>query len=491
MKHSIRVKLTLLFGALIAVTLIAYLLLNGLFLEKYYMNTKEKELVRSYKYINNLLKDGSEALSDSTVNKIYALCEKNGIALLIIDNYGVEEIRTGNKFLLASRLSNVFFAWNDPYVRVIEEHSQYVLQKYNNLTLESSPYLEVYGFLDSGERFIMRMAVESIRESIAVFNKFFIIVSCVVMLISIVLMFFVARQFTKPILSLAHISQKMTGLDFGVKYDEKRKDEIGILGESMNELSGKLESTISELKTANNQLLQDIQRKTEIDEMRKEFLSNVSHELKTPIALIQGYAEGLQDCVNDDEESRNYYCEVIVDEAGKMNAMVQQLLSLNKLEFGGAVTEMEHFDLTQVVMGVKQSFDILFEQKNITCKVELPDFVMVWADEFQVEEVLTNYISNAVNYCGGENIIQIDMLRKEETVRISVYNTGEGIPEEEMDKIWTKFYKVDKARSRECGGSGIGLSIVKAIMEAHNRDYGVYNKEGGVVFWFELDTKLS
>lgn len=491
MKHSIRIKLTIVFGILIASTFLAYLVLDGLFLEKYYMHTKEKELVESYESINRLLLESREVLSDDTVNQVYTLCEKKGIALLVLDMYGNELIRTGNVYILAGRLSNVFFAQNDPHTDVIEEHSHYVLQKYDNRTSESTSYLEVYGFLDSGQRFIMRMAVESIRESIAVFNKFFLIIGCVVMFISLLLLFLEAKRFTRPILELAEISKKMTSLDFGVKYKGSRNDEIGILGDSMNELSGKLETTISELKTANNQLQKDIAQKVEIDEMRKEFLSNVSHELKTPIALIQGYAEGLQDCVNEDEESRNYYCDVILDEANKMNQMVKQLLSLNKLEFGDKVTEMEHFDICQVIAGIKQSFDILFEQKNITCELQGEESIMVWADEFQIEEVLTNYISNAVNYCSGERRIIITTAVEGEKVRIAIYNTGELIPEEEQDKVWVKFYKVDKARSREYGGTGIGLSIVKAIMEAHNQQYGVYNKEHGVVFWFELDAKLS
>ena len=283
----------------------------------------------------------------------------------------------------------------------------------------------------------------------------------------------------------------MENLDFDVRYKENRHDEIGVLGHSMNSLSDKLEQTISELKTANNELELDLQRRSEQEQMRQEFLANVSHELKTPIALIQGYAEGLQDNVNDDPESREFYCEVIVDEADKMNKMVKKLLSLNQLEFGKGQVHLEHFDLQQVVQSVLSSSEILFRQKEVTLSYNGDHPVYVWADEYMTEEVVMNYVSNALNHIDGEKIIEVKIVSCDGKARVSVFNTGKPIPEEDIDKIWSKFYKVDKARTREYGGNGIGLSIVKAIMEAHNQAYGVKNYDNGVEFWFELDEKTE
>ena len=221
--------------------------------------------------------------------------------------------------------------------------------------------------------------------------------------------------------------------------------------------------------------------------MRKEFLSNVSHELKTPIALIQGYAEGLQECINDDAESRNFYCDVIIDEAGKMNRMVKKLLTLNRLEFGNQKVVMERFDIVSLINGVVQSSEIMLQQKGVTLRMEKLEPVFVWADEFDIEEVFTNYFSNALNHVDFEKIVEVKVVKNEKKVRVSVFNTGQQIPEEDIDKIWIKFYKVDKARTREYGGSGIGLSIVKAIMESLHQQYGVKNWDNGVEFWFELD----
>jgi len=281
----------------------------------------------------------------------------------------------------------------------------------------------------------------------------------------------------------------MSDLNFEIKYPVTTNDEIGELGGSINILSEKLEKTFTELKNANNELLTDIQNKIQIDEMRKDFLSNVTHELKTPIALIQGYAEGLSDNINEDADSREFYCEVIIDEAKKMNQMVKKLLSLNQIESGNNQVNIERFDLVALIRSVLSSTEILFQQKEILLHFEHTDPVYVWSDEYMTEEVVTNFISNALNHVEGAKIIEIKLIQHDEVVRVAVYNTGAKIPEEDIENIWIKFYKVDKARTREYGGSGIGLSIVKAIMTSLNQKYGVINHDAGVEFWFELDAK--
>ena len=212
--------------------------------------------------------------------------------------------------------------------------------------------------------------------------------------------------------------------------------------------------------------------------MRREFLSNVTHELKTPIALIQGYAEGLKDNINDDEESREFYCDVIIDEAAKMNEMVKKLLNLNQLEFGEDQVNMERFDLNAVIKGVLQSSDILIRQKEAKVLFTGGDPLYVWGDEFKVEEVITNYLTNALNHLDYDHTIEISCKKEGNVVKTTVFNTGDPIPEEDLDKVWVKFFKVDKARTREYGGSGIGLSIVKKIIEDHGGKIWATSKLG-------------
>ena len=311
----------------------------------------------------------------------------------------------------------------------------------------------------------------------------------IVILLSLFAAWYFSKKLSEPLMELAALSQKMADLDFEAKYTSGGSNEIGILGQSFNQMSEKLEQTISDLKKANNELQMDIEQKEKLERMRTEFLGNVSHELKTPIALIQGYAEGLKEGVSDDPESREFYCDVIMDEAGKMNQMVKNLLTLNQLEFGDNDVQFERFNLTDLIRGVLQSLDIMITQKEVHVIFRQENPVYVWADEFKVEQVLRNYVNNALNHAEGEKVIEIKIVEINEKAHISVFNTGNPIPEEDVEHIWEKFYKVDKARTREYGGNGIGLSIVKAIMESLHQAYGEKNYDNGVEFWFELDVK--
>ncbi|MGN0306583.1 MAG: sensor histidine kinase, partial [Lachnospiraceae bacterium] len=352
-------------------------------------------------------------------------------------------------------------------------------------------YLEIWGNLDSGDVFLLRTPLEGIRDSVKISNRFLAYIGALATLASGIIIWFLTKKYTRPIMELAKISERVANLDFNARYTGKTDDEVGMLGANINHMSSELEKAISELKTANNELTKDIQKKTELEAMRTEFLANVSHELKTPIALIQGYAEGLRDGVQEDAEEREFYCSVIVDEARKMNEMVKKLLNLNQLEFGNDPITMERFDLSALIANYLLSAELLAKQNEVETKFICEEPVYVWADEFKTEEVLTNYYTNALNHVladrEGRKQVEILLEQKEGKVRVSIFNTGNPIPEESIPRLWDKFYKVDKARTRAYGGSGVGLSIVKAIMESMNQGYGVKNREDGVVFWFELE----
>ena len=388
-------------------------------------------------------------------------------------------------YVIKHLLNNIFVGVDQ--ADVIKETDNYKMQIVTDVRTQTE-YIEMWGVLDAGYIFMIRSALEGIRESVAISNRFLTYVGIGAIIASGLLALWLSSRITKPVLELADISERMKHLDFNAKYVGNDKTEIAVLGRNINELSETLETTISELKTANNELLKDIEKKDQVDEMRKEFLSNVSHELKTPLALIQGYAEGLKEGINDDAESREFYCDVIMDEASKMNTMVKKLLTLNQLEFGNEIVNMERFDIAALIKNYVASSEILIRQKGISVRMQDSGPVYVWGDEFRVEEVFMNYFTNAMNYALGDKIIDIRIRGEGQHIRISVYNTGNPIPEDSVEHIWEKFYKVDKARTREYGGSGIGLSIVKVIMESMNQQYGVVNYDNGVEFWFTLDT---
>ncbi len=376
-----------------------------------------------------------------------------------------------------------------PSREVLRQHENYAIQRAYD-SRSKSVYLESWGFFsDNGTIFIMSLPLSNIRESVHLANRFLAYVGLAAIILSSILLYVTIRRLTAPILELARLSEEMSHMNFEVQYREPRHSmqELRILGNNMNVLAERLKENIGELKSANNQLKKDIEEKIQLNEMRKEFIGNVSHELKTPIALIQGYAEGLSEGIAEDKESRDYYCEVIMDEANKMNQLVKQLLTLNALEDGNDAPVFERFDLSDLIGGVVNASALLAQQKGIRIHFESPGPVYVWADEFKIEEVVTNYLNNALNHADGEKNIVISIHRESGCVRVTVFNNGNPIPEKDLPNLWTKFYKVDKARTRAYGGSGIGLSIVKAIMEAHHQQYGVRNVEDGVEFWFTLD----
>lgn len=490
-KHSIRTRMTIIFTVILLAALAACWLLNHFFLQRYYMNNKEKVLVEAFDYLNDA-SGGGNLEADDFVQELSNLCETNNISLYVMGSDGQGILSTvRDSGVLQRRLYMYLFAQdnisNDIVMQETQNFSIHVSADY----FTDIEYLEIIGFLQGGETLVARTALEPIRESVELANRFFAQVGLTALVIGAVIIWILSGKLAGPILELAKLSERMSNLDFNVKYSGGKDAEVDFLGHHMNQLSEKLEKTISELKTANNELQRDIEQREKNDEMRREFLSNVSHELKTPIALIQGYAEGLQACVNDDPESREFYCDVIIDEAGKMNTMVKNLLTLNELEFGNEVVEMERFDLTGMIHNMLQSTKILFEQKNVRLVFDVGEPVYVWSNEYKLEEVVTNYVSNALNHVEGENVIKVTIEKQKKQVRVGVFNTGKPIPEQDVERIWDKFYKVDKARTREYGGSGVGLSIVKAIMESMHQKYGVVNYENGVEFWFTVDAEAE
>ena len=513
MKHSIRFRFTVVFAGMMALAIAAILAINTGFLEDFYVGEKVKALQEAYTKIDSILielgeqgKDMTEGLytpdhrtywirrEDNQMEgklprTLRQLSEESNTAIIMVNASEGKAILFAPQMDYLERQMQQYILGQDNRMDVedVKEESNYTVQKRYD-PISRNYYLECWGFFsDNVTAFLMSMPVVGIQDSVSLSNQFLAYVGVVVLLAGSIIMMLLTRRMTSPILSLTKISERLSHLDFEARYTGKAQDEIGILGNSMNILAEKLEETIKELKTANHELQRDIRQKEKVDEMRKEFIANISHELKTPIALIQGYAEGLTEGMAEKKESRDYYCEVIMDEANKMNKMVQQLLTLTALEFGSDELSVERFDLVDLIQSILNSSQILISQKKATVYFNEQGPVYVWADEFKIEEVITNYLNNALNHLDGQRRIEIRIWRNEKDVKVTVFNTGQPIPEEDLPKLWTKFYKVDKARTREYGGSGIGLSIVKAIMDSHQKEYGVENKEDGVEFWFTLD----
>lgn len=502
--HSLKHQISVLFIGLLLLSIFSITLINGLFLEKYYVSKKvealeEAKVLLSQMNLDDILEYDTDSGEDTKEAKAEIPDEiewnssRNNLTWIIVNEENSGYYYWGENNMAKMLRSKLFGYVNDldkdmERSRILKQTDTCTMWQVHD-RFAGMEYVECWGQFDNGYYFLIRSPLESIKESAAISNSFYFVVGAIIVVISGLIILVVTSRITRPISELTKLSEKMSDLDFEARYQSWAGNEIDVLGDNFNKMSRKLESTISELKSANNKLQKDIEDKIKIDEMRKEFLDNVSHELKTPIALIQGYAEGLNENISNDPESREFYCEVIMDEASKMNKLVKNLLTLNQLESGKDAPLMERFDIVSLIKGVIGSMHIMIEQKEATVIFEETEPVYVWADEFKTEEVVTNYTSNALNHLDGERKVEIKVFREGDCVKVTVFNTGTPIPEEDIPNLWNKFYKVDKARTREYGGSGIGLSIVKAIVEGMNQKYGVCNYDNGVEFWFTLDCR--
>jgi len=486
MKYSIKRQMTSMFVGLSVGILLVIFLLNACFLEQFYITKKKSEFIDFYQLIQDEMTKSDHSLEEIAV-EIFDYAEMLNISYLISDSMqGKAASNVQNVEFLQRQLLGQLLNTTPNQEKILEKNDDYtIVQMQDEMT--QIKYITMWGIFPNGNMFFMRSPLQSIQESARVSNEFLLYIGLVVLVLGITAVRYFTKRLTTPIMELADISNKMADLDFDTKYTSGGKNEIGLLGANFNRMSERLELTISQLKSANNQLQKDIESKEKLEAMRTEFLGNVSHELKTPIALIQGYAEGLKDGVNEDAASREFYCDVIIDEAQKMNQMVRNLLTLNQMEFGTEEIEFTRVNLTQIISGVLQSMEIVAQQKEAKVIFDNSSEVSAWADEYKVEQVVRNYISNAFNHLDGENVVEVRMIPLGEKIRISVFNTGKPIPKPDLPRIWDKFYKVDKAHTREYGGNGLGLSIVKAIMESFRQPYGVKNYDNGVEFWCEFD----
>ncbi|WP_242860831.1 sensor histidine kinase [Defluviitalea phaphyphila] len=461
-----------------------------MYLEKYYISQKKNLLEETKQKINELFTEDIESIAIDL-----EIIENTTGTSIIIFNRELEIKyasfpRAGNRQPFIITKNNPNAKKQNPFYRLI--NSMESSGKDSIFRIEQDPelsinFLEFISFLDSKDILLLRVPIASMSESANIANNFFMFTGILLLALGAIWAYIFSKKFTKPILEINKVANHVANLDFSHEYIAKSNDELGTLSKSINELSKKLDYTITELNKKNERLKIEIEKERHIDKMRKEFISNVSHELKTPIALIQGYAEGLKENIIEDKENKDFYCEVIIDEANKMNKLVKDLLNLSQLESGFWKLERKDFELKDFIYQVLNKYKTRFEEKGVNLKLHDIKPILVNGDIIRIEQVLINYINNALDHLDVNKILEIKVEVKDEHVRVSVFNSGKHIPKEALNEIWTSFYKVDSARTREYGGSGLGLSIVKAIQELHNNKFGVENIERGVLFWFDLD----
>ena len=487
---SVRVKLFITLSAVILLIITFLILVNNFVFGQFYIYSKTQALKTVYETVNNFY--NNEQIGDLEL-LLEKIAIRNNFDILIKNNQNVN-IYTSNKDFFATfgQMNEMTNKFNIGEGTVIEKSENFVIGKIKD-NKNDITYILLSASLDNKYLLYIRIPITSIQESVKISNNFLYLMAGITILLSAVIVSYVSKKFADPISELNYIARKMANLDFSYKYKVRDgEDEINNLGKSINIMSDKLEKTIKQLRETNMELEKDIEEKSKIDEMRKTFISDVSHELKTPIALIQGYSEGLLENISSDEESRKFYAEVIQDESNKMDRLVKQLLELMKLEYGKREFNDIKFNIVELEKEVLRKSQVMLDEKNIKVEIESIEEINVYADDFYIEQVISNYITNAIKHVkeiqGLKKItIQNDINVEENKVRIKVFNTGDKIEDEHINRIWNRFYKIDRSRNRNEGGTGIGLAFVKVIMNNYKNKYGVINKENGVEFYFELD----
>lgn len=462
------------------------ILCNFLFLEKFYVSQKLKELEEMGEKFEVLWQNEELSELASLIQEM-----ENRYSAVI-------EFQSANQEKLYStrRIQPQLNKYNFPYANSVQirlttedmrhfyEGKMVTFQAQNRLS--SSQIIGITKQFVNGEVILAHVTVESIQESVALMNQFLFFVSILLFIFGWFWSKVYADHFTRPILAIKGMSESLSKLDFSRRWHDKRTDELGELGETMNTLSDILDKSIQEIRKQNKQLEDELHRKEALEEMRKAFISDVSHELKTPIALIQGYAEGLLYDINKDSENREEYCQVIVDEAKQMSTLVNDLLFISKLESGAEQLQQENFAIMPLISNVCEKLKPILSS-NVHVDVQIPN-VRVYADYRKIERVLTNLVTNAYKYVNEKGIIRIHAVEQNGKLQIQLYNSCDHMSAEELEKIWISFYKIDKSRNRDLtlSSTGLGLSIVKKLMDLHNESYGAQNLADGVEFWFEL-----
>lgn len=487
-RKNITWKLFVITSLVFIIFISSTLIFQSLFFGKFYINRKERNLqdeTQKFNMAYNKAKDENEV-----IDLIRKFEEDNNAKLVIMDKSGKIKFITklNSENYDAVRIKII----NDIIIRWTEDSDLFnEMKKYNrSITVITDRQINgtknILTAIPNNKKEEIIFAVTSLQpvdEASSVIKEFYFYFYIGAVVLILILSLTYTNMVSKPLVKLNDTAKKMASLDFSEKCNIKNEDEIGNLANTLNFLSRNLDKALTSLKTANIKLEKDIERERKIEKVRKEFVASISHELKTPINLIEGYAEGLKDNIFKANE-KDYYIDIIIDESNKMANLVADMLNLSHLESGVLKLDKEEFFIDELISSVCKKFLKVVKDKNIRVDFNMMKQVKVNADWNRIEQVIDNFTTNAIKNTEKGGNISFSIIDIGNRAIVSVENTGNNIPDEDINKIWDNFYKVDKSRNRELGGTGIGLAIVKNILELHGYEYGVKNTDNGVKFYF-------
>lgn len=472
-KMGIRTRVFLEIGAIIAVCLIGISIVNSRLVESVYIWNVERSL-RS-------MADDAEKAGE----EYYALLQEyentQDVSIDLYDNTDNYLYEGNSKFISGSKLNIVSRSENDDgsYFNVVAAEGS------------TTQYI-VYGkdFLN-GYHIEITVQKDPIQENASIATRVTTMLTVCALLLGLVFISGYSKRFTKPLIEMSRVTARLANLDFSEKCNVTRNDEIGALADNINSVSDSLNNALSELREKNTQLMEDIEKERRIEKMRSDFISSASHELKTPIAVIRGYAEGLKMNIDRENDSAAEYCDIIMHEADRMNVLVLNMLEQSLYSSGAKSPDMKEFSVNRFIEAFLKTAAPIFEEKGVNAVYEKAEDLQAFADESQMTTVLSNIVLNACSHASGEKLIKITAEKNDSEIKISVFNTGSRVDDKDKEGIFTAFYRADKAHSRAEGRFGLGLAIVKSITDNHNCKCGFENKEDGITFWFTMPSKKT
>ncbi len=462
--NSIRTKMFLAFFGIILAIIVVFIVFNAFLYKEYIIKSNELEFENISKEISKIYYSNDDYLKSYIRN----ISMNKGIQIDII--------YSKNQTIVYSTRGSVK-AFGKNVVFQLDEKSDIISK--NTISKVDSEIGEIFikSFkLSDDYTIVMYKPFVMIYDRVKSSTKFIMLVALFIMLPGIILVNYTTKRHVKPILELHEQTTKIAKLDFSSRFKPKNNDEISVLGENVNNISDKLSTTINELES-------DIEKLSKVDDLRRQFLASVSHELKTPLSIIRSYAESIKMGIVEDEKEE--YLDTIIEETDRLNDMVRNLTNTFKMRFVNA-ENLKKVDLAELINEVidrhnKKDNDLIGFVINENSKSVI--------DKKSIIQVLDNFIVNAKKHMlvGTKIIITLD--KRDDSAFISVFNEGSKIPEDKRNKIWDEFYKLDKSRKRGEAGSGLGLFINKSIIEWHEGTYGFNNKKNGVEFFFTLKTE--
>jgi len=416
-------------------------------------------------YQVNTLKNIVNSITSNTytINELETLAYKNDVCMEYI-YYDKVYLFNGlnNKCILNNKNTNIIIK------KFIMANKEKEIIKLNNPINDSKSIL--YNIkLENNQYVFLNTSLEDVGTTTSILTNQLIYVTIIVILVAIIVSVYLSRMLNKPIINITKYARELAKGNKDIKIEKSNIYEIDELADALNYANKEINKT---------------------DELRRDLLSNVSHDLKTPLTMIKAYAELIKDLkLNKKEREENL--NIIIDETDRLNLLVNDILNLSKLENNVDELDIKEFDLVELINNILNKYKIIKETENYIFETKLPNKAIVLGDVNKISQVIYNLINNAINYTGKDNLIKIEVEELRKSYRVNIIDTGNGINEEEINIIWDKYYKNEKNHKRSKIGTGIGLSIVKNILDKHNYIYGVKSRKNkGTIFYFEI-SKIS